>query len=150
MSFEGGIRLDGTLDLTGTVNLTPQTIKKLTLGKVTPTEAVPVALKLTGKAWSPRGDGDGREAGGDDHREAWRRRGWRGSCWATRARRWGRSSPAASRTRAKEAERKAEGAGARPPRRRRSWRRRRGPSRRGRSKKAEDEAKKRLRGIFGK
>jgi AsmA protein len=53
MRFEGGIRLDGVLDLNGTVNLTPQTINKLTLGKVTPTEAIPVTLKLTGPAWAP-------------------------------------------------------------------------------------------------
>ncbi|ATB30140.1 AsmA family protein [Melittangium boletus] len=53
MSFAGGIRLDGTLDLAGTVNLEPALIKTLTLGKVTPPEALPLALKLTGKAWSP-------------------------------------------------------------------------------------------------
>src|SRR6218665_369696 len=53
MSFAGGIRLDGTLDLAGTVSLEPQLIKTLTLGKVTPPEPLPLALKLTGKAWSP-------------------------------------------------------------------------------------------------
>ncbi|WP_225409009.1 AsmA family protein [Stigmatella hybrida] len=54
MNFTGGIRLDGELDLNGTVNLTPQTIKTLTLGKATPTEAIPVTLNLTGPAWSPK------------------------------------------------------------------------------------------------
>jgi AsmA protein len=53
MRFEGGIRLDGVLDLTGVVNLTPQTVNKLTLGKATPTENIPVGLKLTGPAWKP-------------------------------------------------------------------------------------------------
>jgi AsmA protein len=53
MSFDGGIRLDGTLDLVGTVNLQPPLIQKITAGKATPTGPVPVALKLTGKAWSP-------------------------------------------------------------------------------------------------
>jgi AsmA protein len=53
MRFEGGIRLDGVLDLNGTVSLTPQTINKLTLGKVTPTDAIPVTLKVTGPAWKP-------------------------------------------------------------------------------------------------
>ncbi|WNG22849.1 AsmA family protein [Cystobacter fuscus] len=53
MSFDGGIRLDGTLDLAGSVNLQPPLVQKLTLGKVTPPEALPVAMKLTGKAWSP-------------------------------------------------------------------------------------------------
>ncbi|MFE8604341.1 AsmA family protein [Archangium violaceum] len=53
MSFDGGIRLDGTLDLAGTVNLGPPLIEKMTMGRAKPTESVPVALKLTGKAWSP-------------------------------------------------------------------------------------------------
>ncbi|MBM7112271.1 AsmA family protein [Archangium primigenium] len=53
MSFAGGIRLDGTLDLAGTVSLAPPLIQTLTLGKVTPPEPLPLALKLTGKAWSP-------------------------------------------------------------------------------------------------
>src|SRR6218665_615610 len=53
MSCAGGIRWDGTLDLAGTVSLEPQLIKTLTLGKVTPPEPLPLALKLTGKAWSP-------------------------------------------------------------------------------------------------
>jgi AsmA protein len=53
MSFDGGIRLDGTLDLAGTVNLGPPLIERMTLGRAKPTEPVPLALKLTGKAWSP-------------------------------------------------------------------------------------------------
>jgi AsmA protein len=54
MSFEGGIRLDGTLNLTGTVNLAPPLIQKMTLNRVTPTEPLPVGLKLTGPAWKPQ------------------------------------------------------------------------------------------------
>jgi AsmA protein len=54
MSFDGGIRLDGTLDLAGTVNLQPPLIQKITVGRATPTGPVPVTLKLTGKAWSPQ------------------------------------------------------------------------------------------------
>ncbi|RJS19997.1 AsmA family protein [Corallococcus sp. H22C18031201] len=53
MSFDGGIRLDGSLDLTGGVTLTPDTVKQITLGKVTPSAGIPLNLKLTGKAWSP-------------------------------------------------------------------------------------------------
>ncbi|QSQ21235.1 AsmA family protein [Pyxidicoccus parkwayensis] len=53
LSFSGGIRLDGTLDLTGGISLTPSTVKTLTLGKVTPPENIPVGLKITGKAWKP-------------------------------------------------------------------------------------------------
>lgn len=53
LRFEGGIRLDGVLDLNGKVDLTPQTINRLTLGKVTPTESIPVTMKVTGPAWKP-------------------------------------------------------------------------------------------------
>jgi AsmA protein len=54
MSFDGGIGLDGTLDLAGTVNLGPPLVQRMTLGKAVPTESLPVAVKLTGKAWSPQ------------------------------------------------------------------------------------------------
>jgi AsmA protein len=57
MRFEGGIGLDGTLDLAGTVNLGPPLVQKITLGRVTPPDAIPMALKLTGKAWSPQVEG---------------------------------------------------------------------------------------------
>ena len=53
MSFSGGMRLDGTLDLPGTVSLSPETISTLTGGKVKPPNAIPVTLKLVGPAWSP-------------------------------------------------------------------------------------------------
>ncbi|MCP3099242.1 AsmA family protein [Myxococcus sp. K15C18031901] len=53
MSFSGGVRLDGSLALTGSVALAPSTVKTLTMGKVTPPEAIPVGLNLTGKAWKP-------------------------------------------------------------------------------------------------
>ena len=46
-------RSDGTLDLAGTVKLGPPLVQKLTLGKVTPPEELPLTLKLKGKAWSP-------------------------------------------------------------------------------------------------
>jgi AsmA protein len=53
MSFSGGMRLDGTLDLPGTVSLTPGTISAITGGKVKPANAIPVTLKLVGPAWNP-------------------------------------------------------------------------------------------------
>ena len=53
MSFSGGMRMDGTLDLPGTVSLSPQTISAITGGKVKPANAIPVTLKLIGPAWSP-------------------------------------------------------------------------------------------------
>ena len=53
LSFSGGMRVDGTLDLPGTISLAPQTIAALTGGKVKPAQPIPVNLKLTGPAWSP-------------------------------------------------------------------------------------------------
>jgi len=53
MSFSGGMRMDGTLDLPGSVSLSPETISTITGGKVKPASAIPVTLKLVGPAWSP-------------------------------------------------------------------------------------------------
>jgi AsmA protein len=53
LTFSGGMRIDGTLDLPGTVSLAPQTIAAITGGKVKPSQSIPVNLKLTGPAWSP-------------------------------------------------------------------------------------------------
>ena len=53
LSFSGGIRVDGTLDLPGTVSLAPQTVAALTGGKVKTAQPIPINLKLTGPAWSP-------------------------------------------------------------------------------------------------
>ena len=53
LSFSGGMRVDGTLDLPGTISLAPLTIAALTGGKVKPSQPIPVNLKLTGPAWSP-------------------------------------------------------------------------------------------------
>ncbi|HZR10165.1 MAG TPA: AsmA-like C-terminal region-containing protein [Myxococcales bacterium] len=53
MSFTGGMRVDGTLDLPGTVSLSPSTISAITGGKVKPANAIPVNLRLVGPVWSP-------------------------------------------------------------------------------------------------
>jgi AsmA protein len=53
MTFSGGIHLDGILDLPGTVALTPDTVALLTGGKVRPSTNIPVGIKLTGPAWNP-------------------------------------------------------------------------------------------------
>ncbi len=53
MSFSGGMRVDGTLDLPGTVSLSPSTIAAITGGKVKPANPIPVNLRLVGPAWSP-------------------------------------------------------------------------------------------------
>src|SRR3954470_179493 len=53
MTFSGGMRVDGNLDLGGVVALSPATISAITGGKVKPAGAIPVNLKLVGPAWSP-------------------------------------------------------------------------------------------------
>jgi len=53
MTFSGGMRVDGTLDVPGTVALAPSIISALTGGKVTPANPIPVNLKLVGPAWNP-------------------------------------------------------------------------------------------------
>jgi len=53
MSFDGGMRLDGILDLKGRVLLEPAVISALTQGRVKLDEAVPLDLMLTGPAWKP-------------------------------------------------------------------------------------------------
>ena len=53
LSFSGGMRVDGQLDLPGTVSLSPATIAAITGGKVKPAQSIPVNLRLTGPAWSP-------------------------------------------------------------------------------------------------
>jgi AsmA protein len=50
----GGIDLSGNLDLAGTVALTPSTIESLTGGKVKPPDNIPLALTLRGPAWAPQ------------------------------------------------------------------------------------------------
>ena len=54
VTLGGGVGLSGALALAGTVALTPETIKTLTGGKVTPPEPIPVALSLSGPAWAPQ------------------------------------------------------------------------------------------------
>ena len=53
LTFSGGMRVDGTLDLPGTVALAPATIAAITGGKVKPAQPIPVNLKLIGPAWNP-------------------------------------------------------------------------------------------------
>ena len=53
ISLEGGAHLDGNLDLAGTLNLAPETISRITKGKVVPKEPFPLPVKITGPAWKP-------------------------------------------------------------------------------------------------
>lgn len=53
MSFSGGVRLDGTLDMPGTVSLTPATVQQITGGRVKLSTNVPIGLRLVGPATHP-------------------------------------------------------------------------------------------------
>jgi AsmA protein len=53
MTFSGGLHVDGTLDMPGTLALSPETIASITGGKVKPANPIPVKLRLIGPAWSP-------------------------------------------------------------------------------------------------
>lgn len=54
ISMSGAIGLDGKLDMPGTVTLQPSTIARLTGGKATVTEAIPIRLRLIGLASAPQ------------------------------------------------------------------------------------------------
>src|SRR5215471_6477454 len=53
LTLNGGAHLDGKLDLSGTVALAPSIVSSLTGGKVTPSEAIPIGLKIIGPASAP-------------------------------------------------------------------------------------------------
>jgi AsmA protein len=57
VALQGGVRLDGGLDMPTTVALSPAMISKLTGGKVKLDAPVPLGFTLTGQAWSPRLEG---------------------------------------------------------------------------------------------
>lgn len=54
VKMEGGVGLSGELALATLVSLSPSMVSQLTHGKVTPKDPVPLAFKLVGPAWSPR------------------------------------------------------------------------------------------------
>ena len=53
LTLIGGVHIDGKLELSGTVGLAPSLVSSLTGGKVTPSEAIPVGLKILGAATAP-------------------------------------------------------------------------------------------------
>jgi AsmA protein len=57
ISLEGGVRMDGGVEMPATVALSPALIAKLTAGRVKAKEAVPVGFRLSGPVWSPRLEG---------------------------------------------------------------------------------------------
>jgi AsmA protein len=54
LEVTGAVGLDGTLDLPGTLSLSPETVARLTLGKVRLAAPLPIAFTLAGPAWKPR------------------------------------------------------------------------------------------------
>jgi AsmA protein len=57
VKIEGGIGLDGSLQLPTTVALSPEVVSRITGGQVKPAEPVPLAFKLAGSCTSPKVEG---------------------------------------------------------------------------------------------
>lgn len=57
LSFDGGVRLDGTLEMPTTLELGPEVIARITGGRAKVSAPIPVTFKLGGPAWSPRLEG---------------------------------------------------------------------------------------------
>lgn len=149
MRFEGGIRLDGVLDLTGNVSLTPQTIKTLTLGKVTPTEAIPVGMKVTGPAWAPEVTGiDVKPAATTIAKLAVT--GLAGQLLGDKAKQVQDVISGGEQAAREEAERKKKELEAKAAEEKAKLEEAARAEQEKAKKKAEEEAKKRLRGILGK
>jgi AsmA protein len=54
LKVEGGVRLDGTLELPATFALSPSLVSRMTGGRAKPSEPVPVTFRIAGPAWKPR------------------------------------------------------------------------------------------------
>ncbi len=54
LSVEGGVKLDGTLEMPATFSLSPELVAKITGGRAKPKAPIPVAFRLGGPAWKPR------------------------------------------------------------------------------------------------
>jgi AsmA protein len=54
LSLEGGVGLDGTLELPATLALSPELIARITGGRAKPSAPIPVTFRLAGPAWKPR------------------------------------------------------------------------------------------------
>jgi len=57
VSLEGGLGLDGTLRMPATFALAPELVARLTGGRARPSAPLPVAFRLAGPAWKPRVEG---------------------------------------------------------------------------------------------
>jgi AsmA protein len=54
ISLDGGVRLDGTLEMPATFALAPELVTRLSGGRAKPSAPLPVTFRLTGPAWRPR------------------------------------------------------------------------------------------------
>jgi AsmA protein len=54
LSVEGGVRLDGTVELPATLSLSPELVSRITGGRAKPREPIPVSFRIAGPAWKPR------------------------------------------------------------------------------------------------
>lgn len=54
LSLEGGVRLDGTAEMPATLSLSPELIARLTGGRARPKAPIPVTFRLGGPIWRPR------------------------------------------------------------------------------------------------
>jgi AsmA protein len=57
LSVEGGVRLDGTLELPASFALSPELVSRITGGRAKLKSPVPVAFRIAGPAWKPRIEG---------------------------------------------------------------------------------------------
>ena len=57
LQLEGAFGLDGTIDMPATLALSPEAVSALTLGRVRVTEPLPIGFRLGGPAWKPRVEG---------------------------------------------------------------------------------------------
>ena len=54
LAIEGGVGLDGTLEMPATFGLSPELVSRLTGGRAKPTAPIPVSFRIAGPAWKPR------------------------------------------------------------------------------------------------
>lgn len=57
ISLDGGVKLDGTLQMPATFSLAPELVARITNGRAKPSAPIPVTFNLAGPAWSPRLEG---------------------------------------------------------------------------------------------
>ena len=138
LSFAGGMKLDGTLDLPGTVSLAPETVSAITGGKVKPAQPIPLSVRLVGPAWSPSlADLDLKPAVDQILKEG-------GAALVGKALGVDTSqAQAAAQKKAEDVQKQAQGRAAEAQKRAQS-------EIEAQRKKAEQEAQSRLKGIFGR